>query len=442
MPTGFAQTDYKISNKKEVFGWAMYDFANSSYTTVVITFIYSAFFVAYIVPEELSHLRNSLWAFAIAISTLISIFVAPIVGVICDLSGNKKNYLAICTAGSVIGTACLYFVEPGNILLGITFLIVSNTAWMLSESFNASLLTEISNSKNIGRISGIGWGIGYIGGLLSLILVSIIIQSSPETSLTSYIDENQLAMLFIALFYLIASLPLFFLVQTRSSSHNKQHKLTTAQLLSAAYQRLMAFSVLIHQYPVLFRFFMAFLVYSAGISVVIKFLGIYATEEIAISGHTLIYIGAILQISSMIGAIGFGYLEDRIGSKHSILYSLVLWISGIVSIYFLEQISHFLGTSVIASFLMIAFIAGSALGATQSCSRSLVGRLTRPEDSALMFGLWGTFSRLSIILAMAFGPLSDLIGRKNGLLLILLYFVVGGVMLLRVQVKKPATMCN
>lgn len=126
-------------NKKSVFGWAMYDFANSSYTTVVITFIYSAFFIAHIVPEELAHMRNSLWAVAITISTIISIFAAPFVGVICDLSGNKKGYLAACTFGSVFATACLYFVGPGNIALGLTFLVISNTAWMLSESFNASL---------------------------------------------------------------------------------------------------------------------------------------------------------------------------------------------------------------------------------------------------------------------------------------------------------------
>ncbi|TCS42467.1 MFS transporter [Reinekea marinisedimentorum] len=436
MPVSQSSMNSKRFSKREVFGWAMYDFANSSYTTVVITFIYSAFFIAHIVPEELSHMRNSLWAAAITISTLISIFAAPFVGVICDLNGNKKAYLAVCTLGSVIGTACLYFVGPGNIALGLIFLVISNTAWMLSESFNASLLTDISNKQNIGRISGIGWGVGYIGGLLSLIIVSLIIKSSPHDSYAAYINENQMAMLFIALFYLLASLPLFAFVKTRKPENSEFSQLRATELAKLAFQRLIQFRVLTRQYPVLFHFFMAFLVYSAGISVVIKFLGIYASEDVGITGTELIYVGATLQISSMVGAIGFGFLEDKIGSKPAILYSLALWIGGIIGIYFLDKISLLLGTSLTTSFLIIAFIAGSALGATQSCSRALVGRLTSPEDSSLMFGLWGTFARLSIILAMAFGPLSDLVGRKNGLLLILVYFVLGGVMLMRVPVNK------
>ena len=104
--------------KREIFGWAMYDFANSSYTTVVVTFIYSAFFVNYIVPPELAHLKNTFWSIAVALSTALAIILAPFVGVLCDFSGNKKQFLAWCTLASVLGTAGLFFVDPGQVGLG------------------------------------------------------------------------------------------------------------------------------------------------------------------------------------------------------------------------------------------------------------------------------------------------------------------------------------
>jgi len=195
--------------KREIFGWAMYDFANSSYTTVVVTFVYSAFFVSYIVPPELAHLKNTFWSIAVASSTLIAIVLAPFVGVLCDYSGKKKKYLAWCTLTSVFATFGLFLVEPGQIWAGLMLLILSNTAWMISESFIASFLTELSDKSNMGKISGIGWGIGYIGGLLSLILMRFIITADGTTATDSFIDQNQLSMLIIAVFYFLGALPTF-----------------------------------------------------------------------------------------------------------------------------------------------------------------------------------------------------------------------------------------
>jgi UMF1 family MFS transporter len=425
--------------KREIFGWAMYDFANSSYTTVVVTFVYSAFFVAYIVPPELAHLKNTFWSAAVAISTAFAIVLAPFVGVLCDYSGRKKKYLAWCTALSVVGTGGLFFVNPGNVYLGLTFLIMSNTAWMLSESFIASFLPELATKQNMGRISGFGWGIGYIGGLLSLLLMFQIITVSFDDAPIRFIDQNQLAMVFISLFYALGALPTFLLVKERAQPKEGFEKASIAVLSKAALERLLRMRELIHEYPILFRFFLAFMVYSAGVAVVVKFFGIYAQEEIGISGGTLVLIGAVLQISSMMGAIGFGFLEDKLGSKLTILLSLAWWIFGILGIYMLNSLVALTGISTEDLFVALAFIAGSALGATQSASRALVGQLAKPGDSALLFGLWGTFGRFAIILGMTFGPISDVLGRHTGLLFILVYFIIGGIMLMQIPIKKPST---
>lgn len=421
--------------KREIIAWAMYDFANSSYTTVVISFIYSAFFVQYIVPPELSHLKDSLWALSIAVSTGLTLFLAPILGGMCDLTGNKKRYLAWCTWVSVIATGGLYFVNPTDIYLGMSFLILSNTAWMLSESFIASLLTDIATKKNMGRISGIGWGIGYIGGLVSLVLMTLIITANPELNLQKYVSQNQIAMLIIALFYGLAALPTFIFVKQRTAIQTIDAP-KFSELLNKAVKRVFSFKQLLEQYPILFKFFLAFLFYMAGVAVVIKFFGIYAQQEIGIKGSELLIIGATLQIAAMLGAIGFGFLEDKIGAKKTLLISLAWWLTGILGIYFLSVLSGISGLSESQVFVFIAFIAGAAMGATQSASRAVVGILAKPEDSALLFGLWGTVSRLAIILGMSFGLVSDLTSRHDALLIIMMYFIVGALLLLRVSLDS------
>lgn len=422
--------------KREIFGWAMYDFANSSYTTVVVTFIYSAFFVSYIVPPELAHMKNTFWSLAVAISTTLAIILAPLVGVLCDYSGKKKKYLAVCTFTSIFATAALFFVEPGQIWFGLTLLIFSNTAWMLSESFIASFLPELATKKNMGKISGFGWGIGYIGGLLSLLLMAGFITADKITDFDLFVNQNQIAMVFIALFYFMGALPTFLFVKERAIAKPGFEQASFKLLLSAALKRVFDMKNIINDYPVLFKFFFAFMMYSAGIAVVVKFFGIYAQEEIGINGTALLLIGATLQVSSMIGAVCFGFIEDKIGSKQTIFLSLGWWITGILGIYFLDPLVAITNMEINKLFVAVAFIAGSAMGATQSASRAVVGLLAKPQDSALLFGLWGTFGRFAIIIGMTFGPISDAIGRHSGLLFILVYFIIGGVMLAFVPLNK------
>ncbi|MFQ3231438.1 MAG: UMF1 family MFS transporter [Reinekea sp.] len=422
--------------KREIFGWAMYDFANSSYTTVVVTFIYSAFFVSYIVPPELAHMKNTFWSLAVAISTALAIVLAPLVGVLCDYSGKKKKYLAVCTFTSIFATAALFFVEPGQIWIGLTLLVFSNTAWMLSESFIASFLPELATKKNMGKISGFGWGIGYIGGLLSLLIMAGFITADKVTDFDLFVNQNQLAMVFIALFYFLGALPTFLFVKERAIAKPGYEQASFKQLSTAAVKRVLDMKNIIGDYPVLFKFFLAFMMYSAGIAVVVKFFGIYAQEEIGINGTALLLIGATLQVSSMLGAICFGFIEDKIGSKQTIFLSLGWWITGILGIYFLDPLVSMTGMEINKLFVVVAFIAGSAMGATQSASRAVVGLLAKPEDSALLFGLWGTFGRFAIIIGMTFGPISDSIGRHSGLLFILVYFIIGGVMLAFVPLNK------
>jgi UMF1 family MFS transporter len=413
--------------KREVFGWAMYDFANSSYTTVVITFIYSAFFISQIVPAD-SQMRDSYWSITIIVSTLLSVILAPFLGAFADYSGNKKKQLAVLTAISVFFTGSLFFVNPGEISLGITLLVCSNTAWMLSENVIASFLPEISSSNTIGRISGIGWGIGYIGGLLSLLLMIVIISANVEQNLPLYINQHQQAMVVLAVFYFVAALPTFIFLKQQPSTY-QQKQANTQLLLKASVSRVVNMMALIKEYPTLFRFFIPFTVYSAGIAVIVKFFGIYASEELAISGTFLLATGAILQVAAMIGALSFGVLQDKMGAEFTLKTSLITWILAISAIYFVEHLAGLFDLAIPHMFMVIAFIAGSALGATQSASRAVVGLITATKDVSLSFSLWGVFGKLAIVLGMMFGPIADLVGRHSALLVVIMYFFIGFLLL-------------
>ena len=421
--------------KREIWGWAMYDFANSSYTTVVITYIYSAFFVSQIVPEA-SGLRDTYWSVAIVISTLLSVLLSPLLGAMADLSGQKKKYLFGLTLVSVVFTASLFFVDPGEVWLGISLLVFSNTAWMLSENFIASFLPEISTPQTIGKISGIGWGIGYIGGLLSLVLMIGLITANADEAPALYISQNQMAMLAVALFYLIAALPTYIFLKERTFAKASYQQASMAVVFKASAQRVSNMLVLVKEYPVLFRFFIPFTVYSAGIAVIVKFFGIYASEELHISGTFLIMVGAILQIASMIGAITFGLIQDKKGAAFTLTASLIWWLLGILGIYFLENIAALFSMENKKMFIVIAFIAGSALGATQSASRAVVGLITKKEDASLSYGLWGVFGKFAIVLGMIFGPIADAVGRHNALLVVMVYFIIGLALLRIVPFKS------
>lgn len=423
--------------KREIFGWAMYDFANSSYTTVVITVIYSAFFVEHIVPES-STARDSFWSLAIILSTLVALVLSPFVGILCDFSGRKKNYLMATTLLCSLGTVSLFWVGPGNVGLAITLLVVSNVGFMLSENFCASFLPELATKETMGKISGLGWGIGYMGGLASLILVMQIVQGTdPARDYAKFIAQNQWAMVTIGGFFFLAALPTFLLVRERSRPAPGFERIDWHKLFRAGIDRLKSSLGLVHQNPVLFQFLIAFMVYMAGLDVVVKFVGIYATAELKFTTEELTIMFLIIQFSAMGGALGFGVLESRIGPKLTVLWILALWVFGTLGIFFLEAIATILSNSPQTVFFIISLIAGAGIGATQSSSRAVVGMLTPAHQSAQMFGFWGFFAKFATILGMSFGFVSDALdSRRMALLLVIGFFIVGAILLIRTPLTQ------
>ena len=423
--------------KREIFGWAMYDFANSSYTTVVISVVYSGFFVDYIIPAE-STTRDTYWSIAIIAATVLAIILSPFVGAICDYTGRKKRYLAYTTVVCAVSTAALVMVGPGNIWLAILLLTISNAAFMLGESFCGSFLTDLATRENMGLISGLGWAFGYFGGLISLILVMATVTAKPELAqqAADYVAQNQMAMVYIGMFFLLSSIPTFLLVRERSKPVPGFEEAGMVELMRVGMKELVDSYQLARTYDVLFKFFLAFMVYMAGLEVIIKFVGIYARSELSLTQGDLTKLFLILQVSAATGALGFGFLESKLGAKRTVLATIVWWIMGVLAIFFLQDIATLLGAQVTHVFFGIAIVAGSGIGSIQSSSRAVVGLLSPEDRTAQMFGFWGMFSRFAIILGMTFGPVADMAGRRYGLLLVVGFFVIGGLLMLRVPLDR------
>ncbi|NOT09180.1 MAG: MFS transporter [Gemmatimonadales bacterium] len=424
--------------KKEIFGWAMFDFANSSYTTVVITVVYSAFFVGHIVPPG-SGMRDSYWSIAILLSTVVALVLSPLAGAICDYSGKKKRYLFYSTAVCALATASLAFVGPGGIWPAIALIVVSNAAFMLSESFCGSFLPDISTPKNMGKISGIGWGIGYLGGLASVIVATrvIIRTDPPESAPFKYIAENQMAMVAIGLFFFVAALPTFLLVKNRSRPAPGFERAGFGKLLAAGFREFAQGAATARKNRILFQFLGAFMVYMAGLDAIVKFVGIYAREEVRLSAGELGMLFLVLQLSAAAGALVFGWLEGKIGPKRTVLLTLAWWIVGVLGIYFLEQLAALGGSDPKRVFYGLALMAGAGIGATQASSRTVVGLLSPPDKTAQMFGFWGMFSRLGTVLGTSFGFVADgFQSRRAAVLVVVAFFVLGAILLSRVDIDK------
>lgn len=423
--------------RKEIFGWAMFDFANSSYTTVVITVVYSAFFVGYIVPPG-AGMRDSYWSIAIILSTVLALVLSPLAGAICDLSGRKKIYLFATTVLCALSTAALAFVGPGEVWLAIALIVLSNAAFMLSETFCGSFLPDISTPGNMGKISGLGWGIGYFGGLASVLLATrVIIRSSPESAPLLYISENQMAMVVTGAFFFVAALPTFLLVRNRTRAAPGFERAGPVALLKAGLQEFGRSFETARRNRILFQFLGAFMVYMAGLDAIVKFVGIYAREEVRLSVGELGMLFLVLQLSAAAGALGFGWLESRIGPKRTVLLTLVWWIAGVLGIYFLDALAGLVHAGPKQVFYALALMAGGGIGATQASSRTVVGLLAPPDKTAQMFGFWGMFSRLGTILGTSFGFVSDgFHSRRAAVLVVVGFFVLGAILLSRVDIDR------
>ena len=370
------------ATKKEIVAWAMFDFANSSYTTIVVTFFFSLVFTKLIATGPAADLW---WGRALWASNGIVLLLSPIVGAVADESGRKKAFLFGTYLLCVASTAALWFVEPGAIALALTLFVLSNVAFSFGENFAGAFLPEISTPATIGRISGFGWGLGYFGGLLSLALVFPLAKAGIE--LSNYPNLRRIWPV-TAAFFLVAGLPTFLVLRERAPRRsepllyylrNGLGRLGVTWRESATFRELR-------------RFLAVFFLFSIGLTSTIAFFGVYAGTTLGFTVTELFLLGALLQIPSAAGAVLFGLVQDRLGARRTLQLALALWI--VVSIVVAQATEK-------RTFWIIAMFAGLGIGSVQASSRALVGAFSPVAKSGEFFGMWGLAGKA----AYACGPL-------------------------------------
>ncbi len=396
----------------------MYDFANSGYTTVVITAVFSAFFVAGVAGK--APWATFAWTAALSASYLAVLLSAPLVGAWADAHAAKKRLLLYATVGCVVFTAALYFTGPGTVALAIALIVLSNFFFATGENLIAAFLTELADSKAIGRVSGWGWAFGYLGGLVSLGISLAYILTVEKQGQTGA-QFVPVTMLITAVVFALCATPTFLFLKERARPHRE---------LARPWQRVIQTLRQAARFQDLRRFLVCILFYQAGIQAVIALAAIYATEAMKFTFVDTIILILVVNITAAIGAFSFGYLQDAIGHVKSMTLVLIGWIIMIALAYLAE------GKML---FWVAANLAGLCMGASQAAGRAIVGYLSPPDRNAEFFGLWG----LAVKAASIFGPLTygavTWIFEGNhrlGILSVGVYFVVGLVLLIGIDVER------
>ncbi|MES2246019.1 MAG: MFS transporter [Pseudomonadota bacterium] len=411
--------------KREVFGWAMYDFANSGYTTVVITAVFAAYFVGGIAKG--APWATFAWTAALSTSYAIVMLTMPAIGAWADLRAAKKRVLVMTTAGCVLATAALA-LTPGfaggamGVALAVVLVIVSNAFYSYGESLTGAFLPELATAEGMGKVSGWGWAFGYVGGMLALGLCLAYVLWSQARGLPAA-HFVPVTMLITAAIYGVAACVTFALLPERAVPQASRGQDSAWRQLRATFQQARAY-----------RDFMWLLVctvcYQGGVAVAITLAAIYAEQVIGfVASETMVLI-FVLNIAAALGAFGFGYVQDRIGHKVSLAATLLAWIAVCV-------IAAWVTTK--GGFWWAAAIAGLAMGSSQSAGRAMTGYLAPPQQLAEFFGLWTFATRLaSIIGPLSFGAITWATGgnQRIAILSTAVLFIGGLLLLLPIDMQR------
>jgi MFS transporter, UMF1 family len=401
---------------REVWAWSMYDFANSAYTTVVITAVFGAYFVGVI--AEGKAWATFAWTAALSVSYAAILITGPLVGAWADAHAAKKALLLATTVGCALFTAALYYVGPGGVALALALLILSNYFFGAGENLIAAFLPELASSQAMGRVSGWGWSFGYLGGLAALGICLVYLMGNTQKPSSETVPVT---MLITAAFFAVAALPTFLFLRERATPQPRMESPWARVRDTLRHAR---------QFRDLRRFLVCLVFYQAGITAVVALAAIYAEQAMKFTMQQTITLILVVNVTAAIGAFGFGYLQDAIGHVRAVALTLVGWIAMVL-------IAGFSQTA--ESFWLAANLAGLCMGSAQAAGRAVVGYLAPPKRLAEFFGLWG----LAVKAASIFGPLTYGAvtwmfagNHRLGIFATGIYFVIGLVLLRGIDIER------
>ncbi|HRY28832.1 MAG TPA: MFS transporter [Elusimicrobiota bacterium] len=419
--------------KKSVWAWAMYDFANSAFATTVLAVVFNVYFVQRVVPAEGVRLLGatvpgtSLWGYTVSLSMLIIFVCSPVLGALADHAGRKKSFLALFWLAGCAASAGLFFVRPGDVRPAILLFLVANIGFAGGNVFYNAFLSEIAEPGRMGRVSGFGWAVGYLGGGLCLALNLWMIQSPQTFGLSSedYLPVRA-TLLSVGVWWFVFGLPLMFVLRERPGRATEH----PAGLLRPAVLRLRETFQNLRRYKNLLTFLAAYLLYNDGIETIILMASVFGAQALGMAQNELILCFLMIQAVAFAGALFFGWLADRLSHKKSILCTLAVY--GGVLLWAAAMRARW-------EFWILGAVVGVVLGGSQAASRSWMALLTPPEKSAEFFAFYGVVGKLTAVLGpLVFGVVSQVWGLRPGVLSLLVFFLAGGALLTRVREKSES----
>jgi UMF1 family MFS transporter len=368
------------STRRERWAWYLYDFGNSAYAAVVLLAVYSAYFQGQVVGGAEG---SRLWGIAVAIAMIVVALTAPVLGAIADFSGAKKRFLGFYTVVACLFTGLLFFVQQGDVVMGMLFFILAEIGYRSAQVFYNGLLPEIAAPNEIGRVSGTGWAVGSAGGVICLLLIL------PPIVLVEGTFTVRLSLVITALFFALSALPIFVWLPERAQ---RQALPAGESYLSVAFKRLGRTIRTATQFREFLKFMLAFLIYNDGVIMALDFAAIIGAVLFGMEQQMLIVFVIIVQITNVAGAYLFGILMDRIGGKRSLIVSLLMMIGIVIWLYFNQTQ---------LGFIFIGAAAGVAMAGIQSVSRTLVSVFAPQGQSAEFYGFFAMAGRTSSFIGPA-----------------------------------------
>jgi len=402
-----------MKERSKIFVWTLFDFANTSFSIVVVTFLYAVYFKKTVASGQ--PIGDLYWSISTSIAMIITALLGPVLGAIADYSAGKKRFLLFFTILCISFTSLLFFVQEGDIFWGVVLFIFAAIGFEAGLIFYDAFLPEITAPKNYGRVSGYGFGMGYLGSIAALAIIYPFIQA----------ENIRVTFPISALFFLVFSLPVFFyLKDTRRQVHR------TESYLSIGLGRVWSTLTHLKYYRNLALFLISYFFYIEGVNTVIYFAGNYASTTLGFSEIELLTFFIIVQTTAIAGSVVLGIIADSIGQKKTIIITLLMWLITVILAYLIQDKN---------GFYAVGLLAGAAMGSCQSTSRSLMSRLTPPERKTEFFGFYSFFGKSSAVLGpIVFGMISYMSGdQRLAVISIGLFFLIGLIILLKV--KDPRT---
>ncbi len=431
--------------KRERWAWYSYDIGNSAYAAVVILAIYAAYFKGHVVGGAEG---SRLWGISVGIAMLVVAITSPVLGVIADFAGSKKKFLLFYTIMACAATALLYFVEKGDIFIGMLFFILAEIGYRSGQVFYNSLLPEIAEQDEMGRISGYGWAIGLMGGIVCLFIVLALVMLNEGTWIVRF------SLVLTAVYFAIFATPLFLWLRERAEPEPMPEG---ENYLTIAFKRLKHTISTVREYREFIKYIVAFLIYNDGILMMLNFAAIFGAVMFGLNQQQIIIFMIIVQVTSVIGAYVSGWMADRVSGKATLVIFILLMIVSVIGLFFNE-------TEV--GFYIVGGLAGLALSAVQAVSRAMVGILAPQGRSAEFYGFFAVAGRTSsfigptiygIVAAEAAlwfeaqgaqasflwfkaldngAPFAEQLGQRVAILPVIAFLVMGLVLLLFVDEKR------